>query len=173
MAKIGTKRKEDGDRDHSSSFNCKKKQLSSSLMNQEDLNVIGVFYDTEVTAVTDLLKMLKNRKNRTLFPEVAQYFIDLTDEHLKFSLDLDNIPTFDEESAPAIEERELVEYLEEDSFNLEKFRLNEMKKWDYEKDALKLVQVHTCYCLRKCIMYRIYDSSQIIKWPQFSTNLSH
>ncbi|CAG2185972.1 unnamed protein product [Mytilus edulis] len=139
MANFGTKRKEDGDRDHNSSFNCKKKQLSSSLMNQEDLDVIGVFYDTEVTAVTDLLKLLKNRKSRTSFPEVAQYFIDLTDEHLKFSLDLDNIPTLDEESAPAIEERELVEYLEEDSLNLEKFRLNEMKKWDYEKDALKLV----------------------------------
>ncbi|CAC5378129.1 unnamed protein product [Mytilus coruscus] len=149
MANYGTKRKEDGESDCNSSFNCKKKQLSASLMNQEDLDAMGIFYDTEVTAVTDLLKMLKNRKSRTSFPEVAKYFIDLTDEHLKLSLDLDNIPSIDEESAPAIEERELVEYLEEDSRNLEKFRLMEMKKWDFEKDALKLVQVHKYYSLNK------------------------
>ncbi|CAG2254028.1 unnamed protein product [Mytilus edulis] len=136
-------------------------------MNQEDLDVIGVFYDTEVTAVTDLLKLLKNKKSRTSFPEVAQFFIGLTDEHLTFSLDLHNIPIIDEESAPAIEERELVEYLEEDSRNLEKFRLNEMKKWDYEKDALKFVQVHKCFPLNKRI-YRTYGSSLIIKSPQLS-----
>ncbi|CAG2216089.1 SOD3 [Mytilus edulis] len=167
MSNFGTKRKEDDDRDHNSTFNCKKKQLSPSLMNQEDLDVIGVFYDTEVTAVTDLLKLLKNKKSRTSFPEVAQFFIGLTDEHLTFSLDLHNIPSIDEESAPAIEERELVEYLEEDSRNLEKFRLNEMKKWDYEKDALKFVQVHKCFPLNKRI-YRTYGSSLIIKSPQLS-----
>ncbi|CAG2234168.1 unnamed protein product [Mytilus edulis] len=133
------------------------------LINPDDQDVTGVYFDTEVTAVTDLLKLLKNRKGRTSFPEVAKYFIDIIVENV--TLDLDNIPTLDEESAPAIEERE---YLEEDSRNLEKFRLNEMKKWDYEKDALKCVQVHTYYS-------RIYGchrlSHPITKSPQHSTNM--
>ncbi|CAG2212251.1 unnamed protein product [Mytilus edulis] len=97
--------------DEESALAIEEREVVDLLMNQEDLDVIGVFY-TEVTAVTDLLKLLKNRKSRTSFLEVAKYFNDSTDEHLKFSLNLDNIPGIDEESALAIEEREVVEYLE-------------------------------------------------------------
>ena len=132
---MSNKRKESDDPCYSTVFSSKKPKLWASLMKRTDVEALGIFYAKSPISVSDLLTELKKQKCRTVFPEIAQWFLKQTKERLTLTVDTEKI---EDEALLNFEVQEKLDYLEDCQRTFQEYR-NGMRKDEFLDDPLNNV----------------------------------
>ena len=104
-------------------------------MKRTDVEALGIFYAKSPISVSDLLTELKKQKCRTVFPDIAQWFLKQTKERLTLTVDTEKI---EDEALLNFEVQEKLDYLEDCQRTFQEYR-NGMRKDEFLDDPLNNV----------------------------------